>query len=435
MRPLVPCLLFAAVTVVAAAPMAARADGTTPESFLDSSLRLYQEGRYQESIEAAREAIRLRPGSAAAHNNVCAANCALERWGEAIAACESAVALLPSDQLARNNLAWARNGRNRTGPTVSPTPAAGLLTPEILLDLSLKAYQEKRFEESILAAREALRRRPTFDSAWINICAAYNELGEWKKAAEACQRALELNPASQLARNNLAWTEKQRTEATARGAFWRVAPLQPHTVNFIDGPSIGRIPLAGALLCLVFLSTAVYGFAAGRRNRAALPRAFLVASAIAALIFAARMDYEWVAWLARDARELGPLDLQSRSARLDGWNLVGLARDVRGILPPGKSLSLLAGDDRAQRERRYQPRRGRSHSSVSFTRGKMLFYLLPVVLSEESEYVLVVGDRKLVFDQASRTLSEGAVPIAENVDLVKSYSPDVFLCRVGAARR
>ena len=72
---------------------------------------------------------------------------------------------------------------------------------------------------------------------------------------------------------------------------------------------------------------------------------------------------------------------------------------------------------------------------MSFTRGKMLFYLLPVVLSEGSEYVLVVKDRKIVFDQASRTLSEGRVPIAENVEFLKRYSPDVFLCRVGAAPR
>jgi Flp pilus assembly protein TadD len=47
-----------------------------------------------------------------------------------------------------------------------------------------------------------------------NRCIAHAQLGEVSAAVRACRRALELDPGSQLARNNLAWV--QTLEPTAR---------------------------------------------------------------------------------------------------------------------------------------------------------------------------------------------------------------------------
>ena len=40
---------------------------------------------------------------------------------------------------------------------------------------------------------------------------AYNALGEWEKAEVAFSHALKINPTFQLAINNLAWSEKQKS--------------------------------------------------------------------------------------------------------------------------------------------------------------------------------------------------------------------------------
>jgi uncharacterized protein (TIGR02996 family) len=88
---------------------AAQAKAGTAAGFVDASLRLNQAGQYAESIAAARQALRLDPGSAEAWNNIAAGSEALHRWDEAIAAAQKAIALKPGFQLAKNNLAWAES--------------------------------------------------------------------------------------------------------------------------------------------------------------------------------------------------------------------------------------------------------------------------------------------------------------------------------------
>jgi tetratricopeptide (TPR) repeat protein len=68
----------------------------------------YQAGEYERSIEAAQEALKLRPNYDLAYNNICAAYNELEQWDRAIEAGEKAVKINPNSQIARNNLAWAK---------------------------------------------------------------------------------------------------------------------------------------------------------------------------------------------------------------------------------------------------------------------------------------------------------------------------------------
>jgi tetratricopeptide (TPR) repeat protein len=79
----------------------------TAEGFLNRSLVLYQAGKYQECIAAAREALKIQPKYAAAWNNIMAAYNALSDWDDAIAAGRMAVSLDPESELAKNNLAVA----------------------------------------------------------------------------------------------------------------------------------------------------------------------------------------------------------------------------------------------------------------------------------------------------------------------------------------
>lgn len=79
----------------------------TPENYLNLSLQLHRNQRYEDSITACRAALRLRPDYAEAFNNIAAAYEALEMWNEAIGAAREALRLKPGFQLAQNNLNWS----------------------------------------------------------------------------------------------------------------------------------------------------------------------------------------------------------------------------------------------------------------------------------------------------------------------------------------
>jgi tetratricopeptide (TPR) repeat protein len=90
----------------------------TPEHYLSLSLKSFEAGRYDDCIEHARRALRLRSDYAEAYNNVAAGYQALGNWDEAIAAAQEAIRLRPDFQLARNNLAWSQRQKAAQGSRV-----------------------------------------------------------------------------------------------------------------------------------------------------------------------------------------------------------------------------------------------------------------------------------------------------------------------------
>jgi tetratricopeptide (TPR) repeat protein len=74
------------------------------DSLIRDSLTYYRAGDYQESIRASQAALEVKPGSAVAYNNICAANNELKQWNQAIEACQQALVIDPNFVLARNNL-------------------------------------------------------------------------------------------------------------------------------------------------------------------------------------------------------------------------------------------------------------------------------------------------------------------------------------------
>ncbi len=76
-------------------------------------------------------------------------------------------------------------------------------TPENWINLSLARYNTGDYIGCVDAAEEVLKLDPENLAAFNNICAAYNMLGSWKKAAEAGNRGLQFHPENQLLRNNV----------------------------------------------------------------------------------------------------------------------------------------------------------------------------------------------------------------------------------------
>jgi len=88
----------------------------TADSLLDESLRQYRNGDYRAAIQAARDALRLRPQFAEAYNNIAAAYQSMGQWDEAIQAAREALRIRPDFQLAKNNLAWSESQKKLYAP-------------------------------------------------------------------------------------------------------------------------------------------------------------------------------------------------------------------------------------------------------------------------------------------------------------------------------
>lgn len=101
-------------------------------------------------------------------------------------------------------------------PQTGSPPVSGPVSAETLLSYSLEAYQARDFAGCIRFSEMALSVRPNYAEAYNNMTAAYNSLGQWDDAIRAGRQALRIKPGFELARNNLAWAESQKKQASSR---------------------------------------------------------------------------------------------------------------------------------------------------------------------------------------------------------------------------
>ncbi|MDA9563811.1 tetratricopeptide repeat protein [Flavobacteriales bacterium] len=94
--------------------------------------------------------------------------------------------------------------------SVSAKPQANKDVAIRLLEQGLHHYQSKNYKKSIELTKKSLALDPTNATAFNNLCAAYNELGMWEQAIEACEHALEINSEMKIAKNNLDWAKKNQ---------------------------------------------------------------------------------------------------------------------------------------------------------------------------------------------------------------------------------
>ncbi|MDT7812953.1 MAG: protein O-mannosyl-transferase [Acidobacteriaceae bacterium] len=179
--------------------------------WINLSLDQYKQAQYPQAINSARHALQLDPNSAEAYTNIGAGYGAMQRWDEAIRNEREALRLKPDLQLARNNLNWylGQSAAVRAGSSVNAAlpakPGA-----EDFINESLHLNQAGRYAESIRAAHKALQLNPNSAEAWNNIAADNGSLHRWDDAIAAAQRAISLKPGYQLAKNNLAWSLAQK---------------------------------------------------------------------------------------------------------------------------------------------------------------------------------------------------------------------------------
>ena len=149
------------------------------------------------------------PGNAAAWNNLCVANTMEQSYGEGINDCNRALAILPDFPLAKNNLKWATDERNATVRAISveeQTDASKRDAPFYLTE-GINFLHIGNYDEATHAWQRALEMDPHSAAAANNIGMAAMLKKQPAEAIPWFQRAIELDPTMQLAKNNLAWAE------------------------------------------------------------------------------------------------------------------------------------------------------------------------------------------------------------------------------------
>ena len=105
----------------APAPRAASVPAPSPaDAAMQRSLAHAQANRYQECIDAARDALKLKPDYAEAYNNLGYCSGGLGKFDEAVQYLNLALRIRPDFQLAKGNLAWVQAERAKADGRARP---------------------------------------------------------------------------------------------------------------------------------------------------------------------------------------------------------------------------------------------------------------------------------------------------------------------------
>ena len=178
----------------------------TAADWINLSLSQYKQAAYPQAVESARKALQLDPNSVEAYTNIGAAYGAMQQWDEAIRNEREALRLRPDYQLAKNNL----NLYLQLSAGGGKQPENAQPSADSFINDSLRLNQAGDYPRSLAAARKALELNPNSAEAWNNIAADDEALHRWDEAIAAARKAIALKPDFQLAKNNLAWSLAQK---------------------------------------------------------------------------------------------------------------------------------------------------------------------------------------------------------------------------------
>lgn len=153
-------------------------------------------GRYEEAIQAYKEAIRLKPDYAA-YNNLANTYYELGRYEEAIRAIQQAIRLEPEHAGGYYNLGNACDELGRYEEAIQAYKKAIRLKPDYAnahFGLGIANYNSGRYQEAIQAYRQAISLKPDFAEAHNSLGNVYRELGRYEEAIQAIQQAIRLKP-------------------------------------------------------------------------------------------------------------------------------------------------------------------------------------------------------------------------------------------------
>jgi tetratricopeptide (TPR) repeat protein/predicted Ser/Thr protein kinase len=179
----------------------------------------YDQGRFQDAIQAYKEGLRNQPNDAIAYKNLGIAYEAQQRYSEAIEQYQKAIKLDPAYAHAYNSLGQAYARQLRYADAIEQFRKAIEMDPKYARaynGLGSVYYAQKQHSEAIEQFRRAIELDPRYLHAYANLGNAYYALQRYPEAIEKYQKAIELNPKDAHAYANLGnvfFTQKRYEEA------------------------------------------------------------------------------------------------------------------------------------------------------------------------------------------------------------------------------
>lgn len=218
-------------SVLAGLPAAAPADLTvagleemvhsipTVANRLNLSLAYIHDNRPGKAIPLLDSIVAEDGNNAVAWNNLCVAHTLQMAYNIAIDDCNRAIRIEPNLELAHNNLGWATDEKRKaiaaiaTREQIAPASRdAGSWLAEGLDDLHVGNY-----DQAIHAWQQTLRLDAKNAYAANNIGTAYMMKKQPAIAMTWFEKAASMDPAMELAKNNLAWAKDEEAKAAKTG--------------------------------------------------------------------------------------------------------------------------------------------------------------------------------------------------------------------------
>jgi hypothetical protein len=209
-------------------------------------------------------------------------------------------------------------------------------------------------------------------------------------------------------------------------AFLKPYYVNLNSINWIETPSIGlRSFLEYLYVCFLILAVC-FAIFMKPRNFGAVMKSIVLSFTTVGIVFALRMDYNWWMELKKDVTlleksfdhrmrvifdERVPALLNPEDTLLEsGSSLYYTAKILKRIIPPDEKVRIYAGEE---------------HSEL-----KLKYYLLPILVSRNGNYVIVYHDENIVFDPSKKALKRNGKMIGRNVSLVVAFSKDIQVYRI-----
>ena len=171
---------------------------------------LLDRGRLDEAMKMARKAVELDPSSLVGLLAIADTYIAQPDWKDAIDAAQKVLRVDPDNADGARSLQVAEAGLSARSS--AETAATKQPSVDNYLALSVIYFQEKRYDDCIKAAREALKLQPDIAEAYVNIATAYHQLGKSDEGIAALREAEKLRPDLDVVKNNLAWELAHKDE-------------------------------------------------------------------------------------------------------------------------------------------------------------------------------------------------------------------------------
>jgi hypothetical protein len=122
------------------------------------------------------------------------------------------------------------------------------------------------------------------------------------------------------------------------------------------------------------------------------------------------MDYQWYMLLKSNRAVLSQTSPGQRILMIDRSGSYGVAQKLKRNIPLGREV--------------------RIYSGKSSFKKKLMYYLLPLRISDSGKYIAVFKDPAVSFDMSRKMLMRNHNVIEENTYLVASFTPDTALYKI-----